>query len=1379
MPAIVLQGNAEITTGSSSNPGSHPIFNYPITGPYALTISGKSPNTTNLNVANNFGHLILATQYGTLFTVNANAAGSLGGDVTVTADYNTGGKGANLVFAAANAMSDTATLTLYGNTGSLVTVNANDTIGGLKLNGVKQLPGTYNSGNSTWITGTGTLTVAGETMAYWNPSGGPSGTWDDSNIWNTQAISRVPTTHGPRDKSPRSMPQAPTASRSTASKEIGGLMVTNGTVTLSDGGLSLSSDAPVNVASGASLAINTVIEQNSLGLGLHKSGAGTLNLLGENTFTGPVAIGAGTLSIATIDNAGAPSALGQYLDAGPGGLILAGGTLRYTGGSTTVNRGFTFTGNSPIDINNAGSSLTLADVETAGPGTLTVTGGAGSSLGLGNIKIVQSNNLTLNPTNVTMNVASVEGYSNYPLNATITLGGSSTGNVVTGSISASVYPGSAYQQGTAVVKTGTGDWRLAGAFAAGAVANNNVIVNEGTLILAGNNSYTGNTLINNLSKLVLDFATTNTSKIGGGLLLSGGTLEMKGGSHLEVVGSSTLNAGPTSFITRNGGTAKLRMNAVTRNSGGTISFLDGTVADTDRTNTNGILGGYATIGGDWAVNSTNGADGPITALSTYDALPNSGGSATANYLLNGAGTLTGSLAANSLKIANSDVNQVFDLGSNTLTVTTTSSTALGGVLYAGGGNNTYTINGTGGLLASSTTGELVIHSHVGTLTVNAPVVTSGATAGLLTKSGNGSLILGGTNVYTGATRVGERQALRQRQPVQCERHSDRRSRCHARRLGHRRPQRHHRQWRQTRVQPRHSAASHVPLTRSSSRTMAFSGSSVLTITAGADAAPGLYTLITGGNNITGSAPATVILPTGWTADPPVISTNQLLINITNVVAPPANAAPVWTNDTVNKSNATEDAVYSGTLANDASDSNNDVLTFLKVSGPSWLDIATNGTLSGTPTNSDVGANTFTVSVADGIAPAVQATLNITVTNTNDAPVWNSNPLIGPDATEDATYSQNLATEASDGDAGSVLTFSKVSGPSWLSVATNGTISGTPSNADVGTNAFIVSVTDGLTPPVETTLQITVLNTNDLPFWTSNPITGGTIVRDLPYSGSLAGIAADVDPGASLTFSKLSGPAWLTVAPGGALSGMPDISNIGVNNFTVAVSDGIASPVSAAFVINVINSNFAPVAQAQSVSTDEDTALPVTLTGTDGDDNPLTYSIVTQPANGTLSGTAPNLTYTPNANYNGSDSFTFKVNDGVVDSTIATISITINPINDDPVFTTNPIVLAARHGKRCLHRPNPRRQGDRHRCGRHADLLENQWPVMAHRRFRRCDHRHPASRHRRVELLHRPRHRQRIRHRGRHSGNHHQHQRPHMGCQHFCKRPDQRRRRLAR
>ena len=59
-------------------------------------------------------------------------------------------------------------------------------------------------------------------------------------------------------------------------------------------------------------------------------------------------------------------------------------------------------------------------------------------------------------------------------------------------------------------------------------------------------------------------------------------------------------------------------------------------------------------------------------------------------------------------------------------------------------------------------------------------------------------------------------------------------------------------------------------------------------------------------------------------------------------------------------------------------------------------------------------------------------------------------------------------------------------------------------------------------------------------------------------------------------------------------------------------------------------------------------------------------MVTRPAHGTLSGTAPNLTYTPAANYNGPDSFTFTVNDGTVDSAAATVSITVTPVNDAPV-----------------------------------------------------------------------------------------------------------------
>lgn len=89
-------------------------------------------------------------------------------------------------------------------------------------------------------------------------------------------------------------------------------------------------------------------------------------------------------------------------------------------------------------------------------------------------------------------------------------------------------------------------------------------------------------------------------------------------------------------------------------------------------------------------------------------------------------------------------------------------------------------------------------------------------------------------------------------------------------------------------------------------------------------------------------------------------------------------------------------------------------------------------------------------------------------------------------------------------------------------------------------------------------------------------------------------------------------------------------------------------------------NHQPVADSQSVTLLRDTPTPVTLTGSDADGDPLTYNVATTPTHGSLSGTAPNLTYTPNLAYVGSDSFTFTVNDGQTDSVPATVSLTINP-----------------------------------------------------------------------------------------------------------------------
>lgn len=99
----------------------------------------------------------------------------------------------------------------------------------------------------------------------------------------------------------------------------------------------------------------------------------------------------------------------------------------------------------------------------------------------------------------------------------------------------------------------------------------------------------------------------------------------------------------------------------------------------------------------------------------------------------------------------------------------------------------------------------------------------------------------------------------------------------------------------------------------------------------------------------------------------------------------------------------------------------------------------------------------------------------------------------------------------------------------------------------------------------------------------------------------------------------------------------------------------------AFLIFVLDVNDPPVADEQVVSATQDTPIDITLTGSDEDGEVLSFTIVSGPSHGVLSGTAPNLVYTPNAGFVGSDTFTFKVNDGTVDSNIATVTINVSAI----------------------------------------------------------------------------------------------------------------------
>ena len=133
-------------------------------------------------------------------------------------------------------------------------------------------------------------------------------------------------------------------------------------------------------------------------------------------------------------------------------------------------------------------------------------------------------------------------------------------------------------------------------------------------------------------------------------------------------------------------------------------------------------------------------------------------------------------------------------------------------------------------------------------------------------------------------------------------------------------------------------------------------------------------------------------------------------------------------------------------------------------------IPATGILSGTPTNAEVGTHNVVLRVNDGTVD-VDESFTITVSNTNDAPTITSTAVTT--ATEDAAYSYTFTVN--DVDVGDTLTLSAPTLPAWLSFDTGtGILSGTPTNAEVGTHNVVLRVNDG-TVDVDQSFTITVSN----------------------------------------------------------------------------------------------------------------------------------------------------------------------------------------------------------------------------------------------------------------------------------------------------------------
>lgn len=350
-------------------------------------------------------------------------------------------------------------------------------------------------------------------------------------------------------------------------------------------------------------------------------------------------------------------------------------------------------------------------------------------------------------------------------------------------------------------------------------------------------------------------------------------------------------------------------------------------------------------------------------------------------------------------------------------------------------------------------------------------------------------------------------------------------------------------------------------------------------------------------------------------------------------APEFNASPIV------ESGATVDLAYTGaTLADNASDDNGDALSFAKVSGPNWLSVATNGDLSGTPASSDLGLNSFVVSVSDGEFAPVEGALEITVVDS----AITTFPL------EDASF-ENVENMKSNGNWGSISSVWNDSGTGQNEVSSNVVTSAV--DGDWVTRLRTVSPIYqdlGLTVNEGETLEVSFSSGRALD---GKVVSGGGVVEatfmvgSTRYSASFDTSSLPADSWQQYTHSATVTNSGIVRVEFQRLSGEPLID---------AVSDVkiIGGPNNAA---PVFSSDTYTLADATA-----DQAYSGTIAGnaSDADGDPLTYSVVSGAgwlnvaADGTLSGT-------PNPGYIGSNSATVMVDDGNGGTDTAVLNIYVN------------------------------------------------------------------------------------------------------------------------
>ena len=300
---------------------------------------------------------------------------------------------------------------------------------------------------------------------------------------------------------------------------------------------------------------------------------------------------------------------------------------------------------------------------------------------------------------------------------------------------------------------------------------------------------------------------------------------------------------------------------------------------------------------------------------------------------------------------------------------------------------------------------------------------------------------------------------------------------------------------------------------------------------------------------------------------------------------------------------------------------------------------------------DLAVGSYKASLLENNEAKILATASF---NIKEAAVVNKAPVVvdrSVEVNKEESVSVTLTGSDEDED---VLSFTVLSQPK------NGTLSGatpaltySPKTNYSGSDSFTFRANDGKADSNTATVSISVASVNDKPVVAGQSV---EVKEDGTVSITLTGSDEDGD---DLSFTVLSQPKNGTLSGATpALTYSPKTNYSGSDSFTFRANDGKADSNTATVSISVASVNDKPVVAGQSVEVDEDGSVSITLTGSDEDGDALSFTVLSQPENGTISGTAPALTYSPKANYSGSDSFTFRANDGSEDSKTATIMISV-------------------------------------------------------------------------------------------------------------------------